>query len=342
MKSFLTSPLTRVLLLCAGLALVLFLLARIGVRAAITEASRIGWMFALVVLLGALPHLLRTLSWRRLLRLGESGPGFPRMFAWWLAGEAISHLSFSWSGEAYRVVVARQQIPLGPGTAAMALNRVVYTLASLLVAVVGVGWALVRLPLPAGLEIGIRRFLMGAVALLVVVLGVLLFRRLAGRREGRATARPPAVAAEGEWRLRHTLRQLHQDWGKMSLRGPGDITYLVILNLLTALVGVAEVWVILYALGAPVSAADALFIEGFLKLLSGLAYFVPGNIGVAEGGIVLILGFLRVSAATGLALAMIRRARALAWVGIGCLVLLGLGTGFRVPAEKEIVASPPK
>lgn len=340
MRSFIQSRLGRGLLLALGLALMVYLFAQIGVRAALRQASQIGWMFGVILLLGGLPHLLRALSWRRLLRLDEDAPGFLRLLAWWLAGEAISHLSFSWSGETYRVMIARRYIAPARGGVAIALNRVIYSLASLLVAVVGLGVGLGLVELPAGLRTGILHLLFWLGAFLV---GALLLMRWGARWwKPHSTLVAPEQPTEAQSRLRRALHELRIQLEEISHRRPGDLAFLFGVNGLAALVGVAEVWLILYALGTPVSVAAALLIEGFLKLLSGLAYFVPGNLGVAEGGFVLILRLLNVSAAAGLALALVRRARALAWVGVGCLMLLALGTGFRAPAEPEGIAAPPE
>ena len=161
----------------------------------------------------------------------------------------------------------------------------------------------------------------------------------AGRQQGGEVVGAVAVEAETgpaeDSRTRRALRELRNNLEEISSQRPRDFAYLLAINLLVALVGVAEVWLILYALGSPVSLLEALFIEGFLKLLSGLASFVPGNIGIAEGGIVLILSLLSVSAAAGLAMALVRRARALAWVAVGCVVLLALGSGFGGLSEAE-------
>lgn len=314
-----------------GIGLFVFLFWRVGVRDAFREASRIGWMFLLVFLLGGLPHLLRCVSWIRLLRGGDPTPGFRRMFAWWLAGEAISHLSFSWSGETYRVVVTRGHVDLARGAVAMALNRLLYSLASLVVIVVGL---VILLALP-GLPASWRSGVLQAVA---VVAAVLLLASLALRFGHRLRSPSQGAAGAEEARWRRFLRRLREDLAALYLRGASEFGFLLGVNLLAALVGVAEVWLILWSLGVPISLAESLMVEGFLKSLSGLAYFVPGNIGVAEGGVVLVLKLIQASAAVGLALAVVRRARALTWVAVGGIVLLVLQAGGR--PEKESLESP--
>lgn len=338
MKNFVHSRWGRLLFVALGLALFVWLFLHIGVRDALEQARRIGWMFLWIFLLGAVPHLLRTVSWFFLLRPGGDTPPFRRLFAWWLSGEAISHLSFSWSGEAYRVVVARPQVDTARGAVAMGLNRAVYSLASLAVAAVGLTMALGLPRLPESLHRAIFVFLI-LFALVVVGVAILLLRS-ARRRRARVGAANAAAPAEetSPSRLRRLIRELRWHIDEMAGQGRAALTWLFAVNVLTALVGVVEVWLILYALGERVGFAEALFIESFLKLLSGLAYFVPGNIGIAEGGIVLILNLLDISAAAGLALALIRRARALAWVGVGGLVLLALGRPARPPAEPNAAA----
>ena len=334
MKSFFQNGLGRTLLLLLGLGLFIFLFARVGVAAAFEEAKKVGWLFAVIFLLGGLAHALRALSWVRLLRLENPSHGFLRMFRLWLAGEAISHLSFSWSGETYRVVAIRKQVATSLGALAIALNRLLYVLASLVVILVGLVLALTVLDLPAALRQGLLSSVL-VVAALLLLAPVALHKGAPRRRPATEASEsfPHQVAPDS--RLRRAWRSLQESWQVIASRSPGDFASLFGLNLLAALVGVAEIWVILYALDASRGFSTPFVVEGFSKVVSGLAYVVPGNIGVAEGGIVLVLQAVKVSAATGLALALVRRARALAWVGVGSLLLLGLGIEKQAAADSE-------
>jgi putative membrane protein len=70
-----------------------------------------------------------------------------------------------------------------------------------------------------------------------------------------------------------------------------------------------EIWVALYFLGSPVSLTEAVIIESLIQAVSSAAFFVPGGLGVQEGGFVLIGGALGLEPATCLALAGARRIR---------------------------------
>lgn len=70
-----------------------------------------------------------------------------------------------------------------------------------------------------------------------------------------------------------------------------------------------EIWLALYFLGARVSLAEAVVIESLIQAVSSVAFFVPGGLGVQEGGFVLIGGALGLDPSICLALAGARRIR---------------------------------
>ena len=70
-----------------------------------------------------------------------------------------------------------------------------------------------------------------------------------------------------------------------------------------------ELWLALYFLGSPVTLLEALVIETLIQAVSSAAFFVPGALGVQEGGFVLIGGALGLPPPVCLALAGARRIR---------------------------------
>jgi putative membrane protein len=70
-----------------------------------------------------------------------------------------------------------------------------------------------------------------------------------------------------------------------------------------------EIWLALYFLGTTISFTEAVVIESLIQALSSAAFFVPGALGVQEGGFVLIGGALGLDPSLSLALAGSRRLR---------------------------------
>lgn len=85
--------------------------------------------------------------------------------------------------------------------------------------------------------------------------------------------------------------------------------YLFFWQPLHASVASLEIWTALYFLGVRVPFIEAFVIDSLIQALSSAAFFVPGALGVQEGGFLLIGGALGLDPAICLALAGARRIR---------------------------------
>lgn len=313
------SRLWRLLFFLVGLALLTYLLQQVGLRALLEQARRVGWTFLAIVAVFGGVHLLRTLSWRVCLR--EDGHKLPvgSAFGLWLAGESMSYLSVGWSGEAFRAVAAGAAVPVARNLSALFISRVFYMYASLLLT--GTSFLLCPFLVPLG-EAARSTTAVAAVLLLAITLlplaGRASLERVA-RPLGTLLARHPRSPLSG--RLQGLLHTFEEDLAALFSQGPRMALLLMGLNLLATLAGVVEVYLVLRALGASVSLPTALLIEGMSKVLSVFTYFIPGSLGVREGGVVLIFQLLQMSAAAAVTMVLVRRARALVWVGLGSLLV---------------------
>src|SRR5260221_613200 len=82
-----------------------------------------------------------------------------------------------------------------------------------------------------------------------------------------------------------------------------------------------EVLVTLHAIGVYPGLRSAFVIEGGVKWIGTLFFFVPGQVGVSEGMYALLLPAVGLPAAAGVTIALIRRARALTVGGLGFLLI---------------------
>ncbi len=90
--------------------------------------------------------------------------------------------------------------------------------------------------------------------------------------------------------------------------------------------GTAEVWLILYLLGHPVSFAEAFILESLGQAARSAGFMVPGGIGIQEGGLLLIGAHLGLTPELALALSLAKRAREII-VGVPCLIVWQLAEG---------------
>lgn len=96
-----------------------------------------------------------------------------------------------------------------------------------------------------------------------------------------------------------------------------------------------EIWLALYFLGAQVTLVEAVVIESLIQAISSAAFFVPGGLGVQEGGFILIGGALGLDPSTCLALAGARRIRDLLMFVPGLIAWQFAEGATRAPVRRQ-------
>jgi hypothetical protein len=86
-------------------------------------------------------------------------------------------------------------------------------------------------------------------------------------------------------------------------------------------INVVEVCLILTLMKLPATMLNGFVIEAVTKVINLIFFFVPTRAGVYESGNALLLQALGMSAAAGVALAIIRKLRAFVWVAYGLGVI---------------------
>jgi len=105
--------------------------------------------------------------------------------------------------------------------------------------------------------------------------------------------------------------------------------------------GSMEVWIALYAVGAHASFANAVILESVGQGVRAAMFFIPGAIGIQEGGYVVVGALLGIPAPIALALSLIRRVRELSFGVPGVLtwqVVESRRAWRKRPAESESIA----
>ena len=80
-------------------------------------------------------------------------------------------------------------------------------------------------------------------------------------------------------------------------------------QLIAWVAGTLEIWLAAWALGHPIPVGEALMIEALIQAISSAAFFVPGALGVQEGGFLLVGASIGLSSEAAISLALARRLR---------------------------------
>ncbi len=313
--------LARLLLLIAGGTVLVALAWGIGAAAVLGMLQRVGWAFLWVSALYSAHVALRALAlWRS---LAPNPLRYHDVLRVRLSGEAIEVLTFTgpFLAEPSKGWLLKKH---GIGTAdafgAVAVEYLLYTAVAFWMAGGALSVLLVRGVLGHAFQrpivailVAVAAFTVGLVYAAASGTGLVApTLRGVGRALGRA-ARAADLAARIEPIERVLVGFMHDR--------PVRLFEVLGIEVAGHALLVAETWIVLRAVGASLSPADPVVLEGGIKLVGAAFFFIPGQLGAAEGVYVLLASALGFGSAAGLTLALVRRVRALIVAAGGVAVL---------------------
>lgn len=293
-----------------GILLLVYLVCHTGPANLWENVRTLGWGLGLIVALGGLAHIVKTVAWRLTLLDERRQVSFAKLFGLRLASEAAGQLGVLGQafGETLRVSFLNSTIPLASRIRSVALDRVLFIVSGALVTVSGLTVLPGVAPLPHKLAICAEVFLVAFLAALILA-GVAAWNRwevLSGAARLLRFDRPIIASVE-----RELLDFCH--------RAPTAFCMSFGLNIICQFLAVLEVYLTLRLMGFHISILQALAAEAMTKLINMMGALTPGNVGLYEGGNMLIARLFGLSAVAGLTVALARRFRALFWAIIGGL-----------------------
>lgn len=310
----------RALLLMLGTLLFAALLIRVGPGAVGSLLAQLSWYLALIVVFPyGLMTTLDTLGWR--FAFQRDAVPFRSLLAARLAGEAFNMTTptASVGGEAVKAWFIRPYVPLAESLPSVVIAKTTITVAQALYLATGLVVAITVLPRTSTL-LQIMQWLLGLEILgvggfvAVQVFGVL---GAGGRMLQRFGLLAPTAGAQFVGQLDSALAHFYRNQ-------PGRLVLSVTCHYVGWVLGGLEAYLILWALGLPVSLSTAVLIDAFGSGVGFAAFLVPARLGAAEVGQVAVFMALGLGAPAGLTFALAQRVREAAWTGIGFLALTGL------------------
>lgn len=275
----------------------------IGARSIGLEVLRAGWALPACLLIHAGQLWLSALAWRR---IGTDRA--PRLRTWfvirWIRESVNSLLPVAHIGGPVVGVrlLTRNGHAAGAAGAAATLDITLESVSQLAFTLAGV----TALALTVGIGAG-RPWVIGGVALMTCASCGFLLAQRAGllRLLESVTAR---LARMIPGMPPNMLEGLHAELMRRQ-RDPAAVATAVSLHLLAWLLGVAETWLVLAAMGTPARPLAALVIESLGMAARSAGFVVPGSLGVQEGGFMLAGSLVGLPPDAAVALSMVKRAR---------------------------------
>lgn len=324
----------RVLVFLLAAGLFGWFVVQAGPGEILATFSRLGLQSALIVLPYALVYAFDTLGWHFAFA-SKTRPRlpYPTELKLRTAGEAVNNVvpSAMLGGEPVKVYLASKRgIRTLDGAQSVVVAKTTMTLAQ--VVFIALGALAATATLPAGSPAHRAMLLTTAVAAAVVVMlfwlqshgmftGLLQLARSMGLHVDALESREAHLRE-----LDGTIREFYRsDRARFFLSTASHLAGWG--------VGFVEIMLVSHLVGLPIHWTEAFAIEAFASVAKGLGAFMPGSIGVQESGIVMLFRLFGLPDALGVAYAILRRGRELAYVLLGGALLFNEEAGFRSLAE---------
>jgi hypothetical protein len=322
-----TFSLTGVVTAVGGLALLVWVVWRVGLAEIAADVQQVGWGLVLIIGLGGLRFLLRAAAWRLCL----DPPHHLRLrdaFAAVICGDAIGNLTplGPLVGEPAKAAFVRGRVALTPALTALAIENLLYTLSAAAMIAAGMVALLVRFQVPPGVR-GVGELAIAATFALFVTALWMLWRQPA--LVSRALGSVPPLRKHAD-----RIRQIEEQVYTFASRHRGALPALAAAEIGFHVLGVTEIFLTLWFLnGTPPALLTAFLFETANRLITVVFKVVPLRLGVDEVGTAGFALLIGLPPETGLTLAILRKARMVFWAAIGGILLVREGLSGRVEAR---------
>lgn len=306
--------------LLVGLVLVAFLVKSVGVSNIFASIRLVGLGFVVLIAVSALRHLTRAAAWFYCIEGDHRKVSLFELFNIRLAGEAVRFVSFTgpFLSETSKAVLVRERLPMVHGMSSVITENLTYSLGVIFLVISGL------ILLAANFAVRTSLVILSVIFSLIMLAVVFIVQQVIRRRKMILTNTMTWLGKRTrvQWftakapRVEMTEQLIHHFY-KHRQR---SFLLVLFLEVTAQFINVVEVYLILYYIGVTPSVIAAYIIETAMKVVNSLFFFVPGQIGVMEGGNAIILKALGMGVAAGVTLSVIEKLRTLFWVAYGLFI----------------------
>jgi uncharacterized membrane protein YbhN (UPF0104 family) len=308
-----------------GMVVLAIMLTQLDYQQVWSGLQHAGYWTLAVVLLWALLYILNTAAWYIIINAGER----TKVKFWWLYKIMVSGFALNYAtpgglvgGEPYRIMALSPIIGTERASSSVILHVMTHIFSHFWFWMLSIILYLFIHPL--------NTFMATILGLAAVfcVLGLWFF--IVGYRKGlavRAMRLLQHMPLIRRWATRFINRHrqqldtidtqiaaLHKQNRKLFVTAVG-------LELSCRIISALEIYFILRILMPHVGYADCILILAFTSLFANLLFFLPLQLGGREGGFLMSVSGLGMTASSGVFVALIVRLRELLWTGIGLMLI---------------------
>ncbi len=281
----------------------------------------VGWYWPLILFPYLLVNLFDTISWYCCFERFPPGVTIRYLFFNRLAGEAVNVLTpmASLGGEPVKALMLQNKgISLTDATASLVISKGILVLSMAFYILLGMVLAPFLFHLSAGKLFALA---VAGLALGLAAVGFVVLQRYGMCRLGMAVLEKCRFLPRRLKEQEAALCRLDAQMSTFYRRHLWRFWLSLGCSLLGWLIHGVEVYIIFDLLGQPIHLVTALCLDALATLIGGMAFFIPGNLGVQDGGNILLAMGLQLGALMGATFSLIRRIREGFWLAVGLVVL---------------------
>jgi len=327
----------NLIFMLVGLVVLVVLLVRLDTEEVADRMIQVGWFFVVAFACYVVGLLISVFAWRRLIDPEAIHAGYGPFLATFWAGHAINQLTPTASmGEVLKGTILKGRVEGEQLVVSIILFSFLSTLIGAFFMLIGPIVCLVMLDLPMPVVLGL--FGAALVAFVPVGLQFFLLRWGVASKVIWLLSRLPLIKLKNPEKLLDRARNVDKRIRTFASQRPGDLVMVSALLLATKILQTIEVCFILWPLLPGVDlgflAAIALLIQTATQLIIWALTFVPGQVGVQEGGTALLFQWLGFDPLIGFSMELVRRVRRLLGVSIG----VAIGSWLGIRPLRQVVA----
>jgi len=321
--------------LVLGIAFFAYLIRAIGPEVLVADLRSIGWALGLVVLLELALDAANTLGWRYTFPPHERHIPFASLYLVRLAGTAFNQVlpSAMVGGEPIKVMLLRPALPLASTLASVVTAKLTYSIAQAIFVLIGSAVTFSLLNVPAAL---LRALVIALTSMVTGLAGFLWLQRRGLFTDAVRVCHALGLPEHWLEPVQRAAATLDAHIRDFHVSRPHDFALSIVWHLSGFTCGILQVYLLLRWLDLPAHLETCFAIEALALLVQVATFFVPGGIGVQEGGKVLIFTALGLPAKAGLSVGIAFRLNQI--VGIA----LGLAAYAYLQSQRQAVVANPE
>lgn len=319
-----------------GIAVLAFMLTQLDFAGVWRELHHAGYRFFAVIVLWAFLYVFNTAAWYIIIRSQEDGKTEKgdrktdgKIQFGWLYRITVSGFALNYAtpgglmgGEPYRIMSLSPKIGAERASSSVILYVMTHIFSHFWFWLLSI--ALYVFTRPVNLFMGIMLTITAAVCLLAVWFFLSGYRKGLVVRFMNLLGHVPLLKRWAQpfvMKNRNRLDAIDLRIASLHNRNPKAFVSAVILELGCRICSALEVFIILLALMPTAGFPDCILIIAFTTLFANILFFMPLQLGGREGGFIMSVTGLGLSANAAIFIALIVRIRELVWTGIGLLLI---------------------